>query len=356
MFIRIVIAGDKSRYQFFRNIVEKRQSDGLEDFFSERLGDKDLVVTSDKKKVGQDKNCFYSRYLPLHTELLFPREYAELSEVCEEDDRLLLFEGYPYGTEMTSEKLHHVVYAKKTKQIEVVLFKTGKDALESDISTEEMALKDAEKMYKKRKISVCQYSENEIPLFLIWENELDPGEIFQSYREKLDRARENLEYFQSMYLWEFEQSDGGEPSVKECIDFDVLAKFFAYDDDIREKNVWQFYYLKSYRYYWQNHDVIRKFCKKMYWLLIQDICIWNFETDFNELCEKMKKSYENQFQKSLPIIYKYQKNEYDGFLNDNESKILDFKNKIQNYFQCEMEKIIKQRAESKIKKMEEIVL
>ena len=70
------MSGDKSRYHFFRSIVDLNKSKNQESFFTERLGEREVFLTSDLSKAKDD--IFYSPRVPLNTELFFPSEFSSI--------------------------------------------------------------------------------------------------------------------------------------------------------------------------------------------------------------------------------------------------------------------------------------
>ena len=72
--MRIIVAGDKSRYQFFRDIINVDVSQMREEFYTENLGRRTVYLTSDKNQVNNDVVLFSDK-VPLNTVLCFPEEF-----------------------------------------------------------------------------------------------------------------------------------------------------------------------------------------------------------------------------------------------------------------------------------------
>lgn len=64
--MKIIVIGDKSRYQFLRKLTENPS------LTSESLGRKKVVVTGNRQT--ESETIFFSPCLPLYTELEFPSE------------------------------------------------------------------------------------------------------------------------------------------------------------------------------------------------------------------------------------------------------------------------------------------
>ena len=76
--------------------------------------------------------------LPLTTEIVFPSEIECNKYACDMDDKVILFEEFPFGKQSNSEDLD--LYAKRIGAglCEVVLVLNDRKFMDSDISTEEM--------------------------------------------------------------------------------------------------------------------------------------------------------------------------------------------------------------------------
>lgn len=351
--MRVVISGDKSRYHFFRSIVEINKSKNEEVFFTEKLGEKEVFLRPDLKKIGE--NVFFSSKIPLNTELYFPPEYVDLMEAIHSEDKVILFDEFPYATDSDIEQLNDILQIGIVNQISVVLFKNDRNTLETDISTEDMALDDAEQCYKNKNVTVFRYSIKDIPFFLLWNNIAVNNVPQDAYHAKLRLAKSELEIFDSFYDFMLNCSDEQGQCLSNLIDFDVLARFCEYDCKIEGNNVWEIYHDKAFQYYWGNNHNIEKFCKRIYKSAIDDICVWDFEKDFNKLDEEIKINFNDLVKTFTPVRFKDTKENYDIFLNINQSAVLKFKIQIQKFFTSKMRDIIKNRAQRNIQRMEALM-
>ena len=151
--MRIIVAGDKSRYQFFRDIINVDVSQMREEFYTENLGRRTVYLTSDKNQVNNDVVLFSDK-VPLNTVLCFPEEFLDVPTICEMEDRVVLFDEFPYATEKKLERAQKLSDFGVADQLQVILIINNRIGLQSDLSTVEMALEEAEKLYQKSNISV----------------------------------------------------------------------------------------------------------------------------------------------------------------------------------------------------------
>lgn len=348
--MRLVMSGDKSRYHFFRSIVDLEKSKNQESFFTERLGEREVFLTSDLSKANDD--IFYSPRVPLNTELFFPSEFSSIIDVIKIDDKIIWFDEFPYATDRDIERLKEILNSGKGSQVVIVLFHNPRECLETDISTDDMAFEEAEVRYAQFNIAIYKYTPNTLPYFLLWESDRESARLESKFWAKMKKVERNLEIFDSNYelMLDFPGEDG--KSIASFIDFDILASFCDYDRKLNENNIWEIYHGKAYKFYWKNNNEIRGFCKFIYKDAIESICIWDFERDYERLYASITESFKQIMVDMKFLKYDGVKADYDEFLIDNQEEIINYKKGIQGFFREDLKEIIKARIQRNLRKLE----
>lgn len=344
--MRLVITGDKSRYQFFRYVVEK-QMNSQERFHTENLEEMDVFVTSDKEKVVG--NTFYSDKVPLNTTLFFPSEYKKLIEY-NFSDRIIIFDEFPYGTEEEVVSLEEIIQSGNYGQLEVVLFQNDRSVLDSDISTDKMAIEEAEERYRNKSINVRRYRIGDVPEFLFWSQDVNRESEKSVFTSVLQNAYMCIDTFDSCYDLQYIL----DISIR-VEDPMVLDSFFEYSNQLNGKNVWHIFYIKAFNYYFENNTSIEEFYINIYKTNISDFGIWDIEKDIIDLRKCVRTLFALKIESGDKLIYKGGKDDYDNFINCNKSEMINFKKNIINFFATEIKILLKQRIAKNIKKMEELL-
>lgn len=345
--MRLVITGDKSRYQFFRSIVKQNLivSDSI--FCTEKIGMNDIYLTSERNLCN--KTTFYSAKVPLNTTLFFPKEYSNETVKFEKDDRVLFFDEFPFSTDEEISKIEQFRRENEVGQFEIVLFLNDREALSSDISTEEMALEDAECRYKQYGYSVLRYSIDSNPDFLFWSINGQDGIAEKSFHKILDEAKNYLCTFESCYDLEYELFLRMQIESPE-----ILDSHFVYNKNLKNKNVWETYVERAIECYWIKINT-ESFIEDIYFRAISDLCIWDLSEDINVLNQRLQAKFIERIVHHSASIFYGEKDEYAEFLNENMKEIIDFKHKIVVFFSTEIKEILKKHIEENIYKMEELL-
>lgn len=342
--MRLIITGDKSRYQFLRYIVESELISDNEEFRTERISEKNLFVTTEKERVCD--NIYYSRKILPNTTLFFPAEFGENTEY-NVDDRIICFNEFPYNTDKNIEALEQIISDGKYGQLEVVLVENSRNGLESDTTTNEMALNDAASRIKQKGIRVNRYTMGSRPDFLFWSATQVLNLPKQIFVPSLEKAKINLETFDSIYELEYE-FDMGE-LVK-----DPKNRRIKYEKSIRGKNIWKEYGKKTCDFFLVKDNRVKNFCRKVYRNAIKEICIWNFDKDYSQLMKCVRNELKTKFNKMQALVFNGDRDSYDEFLNKNKV-IYTYNQAVDEFFSCDIKRILKNRIEKDIKVMEEIL-
>lgn len=346
--MRLVITGDKSRYQFFREMVSSRASDNSKAFYTGKMGEKDICLTSDLGKTGD--YVFYSEKIPLNTDLFFAKECMEWSSLYKMGDRVLIFDEFPYGTGNMISGLEQLLLSDASCRPEVILVQNNRVGLSSDISSEESAAEDAKTIYENYRVSVQCYHAGDRPDFLWWSKNL--GNVGQSgyFRSLIHGIWDDLCIFESSYDLEYELS------LRFIIENPKsLDEHFRYETRLKGKNVWEIYYGRAYRFYWENNPAVDEFMIRIYERGIAKLCVWDLTADISEMKQAARSLFEQQFGGFICLTYEGGEGEYTRFINRNLKEILAFKQKIVQFFAYELRQFLQTRIENDLKTLEELL-
>ena len=348
--MRLVMFGDKSRYHFFRSIVDLGKTKNQESFFTERLGEREVFLTSNLKKVNDD--IFYSPKVPLNTDLYFPSEFVDILDVIKNGDKIVWFDEFPYATDMDIKKIKEILDSGKGENVVIVLFHNYREKLETDISTDDMALEEAEFRYSQLNLPIYKFVPNKFPLFLLWENNIDNSIIEGNLYLKIKMIEFGLDVFDSSYEFMLDMPGEDGKSISALMDFDVLAGFCDYNRKLYKNNIWDVYHEKACIFYWDNNCAVKDFCKFVYKDAIESICIWDFEKDFERLYQIIIEEFGKITREMHSLVYDGAKSDYEEFLKENQEEIISYKMKIQHFFREKLKELIKVRINRNLKKLE----
>lgn len=348
------MCGDKSRYHFFRSIVDLSKSNNQENFFTERLGEREVFLTSNLKRINDD--FFYSPKVPLNTDLYFPSEFEDIIDVIKNGDKIVWFDEFPYATDRDIEKIKEVLDSGKGEKIVIVLFQNYREKLETDISTDDMALEEAEFRYSQLNLSIYKFVPDTFPRFLLWENNIENSIIDGIFHSKMKMIEFGLEVFDSSYEFMFDMIGEDGKSISSLIDYDVLAGFCEYTQKLSKNNVWDIYHEKACKFYWYNNFIVKDFCRFIYKDSIDLICVWDFEKDFERLYEIVVEEFKHISGEMQSLVYDGIKSDYEEFLKENQEEIIAYKMKIQQFFREHLKELIKARIKRNLKKLEALYL
>lgn len=344
--MRLIITGDKSRYQFLRYIVGKDSISDNEGFHTEQISEKDLIVTAEKECASAD--TYYSGKIPPNTILFFPAEYG--SDISyRSDDRIIFFNEFPYSTDSTIEELDKLIMNGKYGQLEVVLAENSRNGLESDISTGEMALNEAISRYRQKSINVNRYIMGTRPDFLLWSTCQNTRFSQRVFSPLLESVKEYLKVFDSTYELEYELEVGlilNNPIIRK--------KLIQYEKGMIGKDIWSVFCKRTCDFFFAKNNEVYHFIKELYRNAIKDICIWDYEIDFSLLMKGINNSLAAGFNGLQPLIYNGARENYDEFLNNNHV-INTYNQIVMTYFSNKIKEIIKERIIKDINILEELL-
>ena len=340
--MRIIILGDKSKYQFCRYLIDISDLENNESFLTEQLSLKDIFIVSDKRI--RDNNHFFSTKIPLNTVLFFPKEFEDFDDFTK-DDKIIFFDEFPYNTEDYLERLYDIKANGSFNQLEVVLFQNSREGLVTDLSSNSMALSDAREKLTGNGICFSEYQIGDHMEFLFWRNEGGHNEksVFQPL---LDDVKAELETFDSSYNYLCETTVG--PIIKDPAIWNNIIKF---DNSFVGKNLWEQFGKRSYLSLLKNNNEIQRFYINTYKSTVMSIIVWNFDKDIQVLNKIVKKEFLSMFNDGTKLYYYGKKEDYEEFIN-NHKEVLLGQSLFEDFFYEDLKEIIKQRICIHVSKME----
>lgn len=339
--MRIVVDGDKVKYEFLRSLVDVSSS---EDLSTENLSTKENVLTCDKDKT--DKNYFYSKKIPISTEVLFPKEMDNVD--YDINDKLLWFKEFPLNEE-TLDKLRE--NKDKVRYCEVILVNKQKKGLSSDISTEEDSIKDKKIELEQEGYLVREFVIGKAPDFLFLDYRSLALNDRKLLKKELSDIKEEIDnYFESEYqkYYELENRQRLIPN-----------HFTKYDKKYNGKKVIDYYINKACKFYFDTKKTeVLNATIPLYMYYLEKICVWNIDKEREK--ENIRKIVEKSFKEELKkcfrnIVFKGNtEKEYDEFLNEKQI-ISKFGNEIKKFFEEKLCNELKKNLKDKIKKLEGII-
>lgn len=346
--MRVVTVGDKSRYQFFRSLVEGGNSSSS--FKTEVLGQQSIEVVFEQE-AGSDIPQCCSNKLPLHTSVLFPKEGTLFDCKLSINDRVLIFDEFPYRTEEEMNLIERI-QENYSGICCIVLFRNNRKALDSDISSEEDAFKEALEYYKSRNFNVFLYEQGNPFDFLFWGSDQTLFPQKSNLLRLLADVKTDIEYtFELEYELSYISSVEGLVSNPA-----ILNSFVEYKKSFDKKNVMNIYGKNALNYIMvQNHNKVLEFVKKIYFKYIGNICTWDFEKDCTMLMNNITNDFKQKLNKNASLVFRGTEENYLMFVNENQKSIISFKNTIIEFFKTDLCRLIDKYMKMRIKRLEELL-
>ena len=346
--MRLIVLGDKSRYQFLRKII----TDENINLKTEILSEKNIEIISEKLgNIDNSKESvfYFSKKLPLHTTLFFPSE-INMDTRYEINNKILFFDEFPYRTATSIENIKYILEKNPKLDFEIILIKNNRKNLQSDLSNENEAIKTAIREYNLEgfRVKVVDFEENYN--FLFWSFEGFTKNI-NSFTNDLEELKKILDiFFEIEYEMEYIQ-------IEEKLSEQLLDSFVKYKKSfINKDNIMDLLKIDVSDYFFKNdynYKQFFEFSENLYLKNIDKVCVWNVERDLKNLKLKFKKRIEEFIE--LPILIKFDgitEEDYIFFYNKYKKEMIEFKNRIKTFFKTELCQLIKDYIKNKIERME----
>ena len=354
--MRLIILGDKSRYQFLRELIDNSiKNINLK---TEILSEKDIEIKSEYKNINQteEKKILVSKKIPLNTVLFFPSEVSTNNKF-EANDKILFFDEFPYRTATGIENIKNILKKNPNVNFEIILIKNNRKSLQSDLSNEKEAFEKAFKEYNFEKFKIKKVTLENNYRFLFWDFKevIQNTNIFMNDLKEIKKSINIL--FDVEYDFEYIQID--EKLSEQLLDSFVKYKDIRNDSTYSLRNITHLLKENVLDYFFQNdynYKHFFQFSENLYLKYIEKICIWDKERELKKLKLEIRKRME--YFVSFPFSLEFLGNteeDYIYFYNKNKKEMINFKNKIKTFFKKELCDLIKRYIENKIKKMEDLL-
>lgn len=345
--MRIVIIGDKSRYQFLRHLVSSTQND----LQTEYLLKNSITVLNSSK--GNEENVFYSHCIPLGVSLYFPSDdeinfdlisYSHL-------DKILIFDEFPYRTASEVESLEKNFYQALECQVVIVVNK--RVGISTDLDSEENEAKKAQQIYEENNISTCIYDFGKIPDFLFYKynrNEQTSTQLRQTLDHVRDSVLNDFKDLFDIYL---------SKSMEDSIITISLSKFFEYriddEDELRHNALMCFINHAFDEYLGSRKTPFVKFYESLYRQQIAPICYWNLEVDLKRLYERVVQKFCATFYNVNILHFEGDELDFYSWKHKNKESINEIQKKINYFLHEDIRELLYDYLVEKIGKVESLL-
>lgn len=352
--MRFIAVGDKSRYQFFREITEGLQvPDQLESYRSEWLSQHTIEVRngSSRLNVGKESIVINSMRIPLYTSVIFPRDNDSECIEHELDNRIIIFDEFPFGKGSTKNLIERIRIKGKLSFSEVVLYCNNRTLLDTDVTTHEAALETAYHEYHTMGISACIYRPGEKKKFLFWRS----GNFRQFYVEdmklRIHEIRNSLKMTYDLefdLMYEFEWKDLLENPI-------VLEKIVEYREQIQGDFIAEYYFKAAFHYCFvkKRSDLLNPIWL-LYEKIISTIAVWDMDRDYKRLETGIETLFREKLCHISELVFEGDCRSYTYFLNETHVE-LDFKQRMLAFFHSDLKEFLFDYINCKINRVEELL-
>jgi hypothetical protein len=356
--VKIVVTGDNSRYQFLRELVPaERLESEAGGFHSESFYDRSIVVYRDRKlqpdftSSGFTKNMVevFSDKIPFRTALHFPPEGTISTRKYGVNDRILVFDEFPYHTDSDKKYIYELGQKNPLSSFSIVLYRTERKGLSTDITTDDMAAEDAVNSYASKGFEIVQHKPQEDLKILFWKRQSIDSIVCKSYISQLAEVRTQINNFFELEIicWGLEEK---------LLDVNVLNIFTKYKPIYKNKRVMAMYFQNALECYFgpSINDWFSPVLN-LYKQYMGNLIIWHEEEDILMLLDNIKAEFINI--KNLLSVYTFKGSseiEYNEFLFRTHAEI-EFKNMIQDFFEKKIATILKKYILHRLDLLEELL-
>lgn len=337
--MRIVVVGDKSRYQFLRQLIPDT---GMH---SEKLVDKTIKLVD--KNVEKNDDSYFSSLIPLNTQVVFPSGVESEAFEFNVNDLVLFFDEVPFQTEFEIGQLDKLTTDPNVAHLQVVLYDTKQGMLTTDVTTSQDA-KDAAKIeLLKRQIAYVDYPESGIDVFL-WNLTalLDPAKKNLS---KIKKKRELLQYTFSMdYEFDFLEI---EDKIVSPIVLERLIKRTEQDvgrlvlETATNRAV-----VNCVR-----NEALQSMIENLYFKYLGELCVWDQVADL----EKIRKDIQRDFKAFIKIKSDFKfaddQAQHELEINKYRNQVVLFKDQVTRFFTKELALILEKQFQKRLKRLETLL-
>ena len=341
--MKIIIVGDKSRYQFLWSLLDNLDE---VDLSTDELAKETIYITSNNVT---DKNKYHSSKMPRETELVFPGEFSNDNMSISTNDMVLFFDEFPFRMKSELNDINKFMQRTEAFYYNVILINNNRNYLKTDISDEQDAIDKAIDAFKKENISVYVLDNMNDTQILYYNPKFLLKSSNELYKIKIKHIKRDVNVlFDDMYMID-------------CIGTGI--------DDIKT-NPARREQMLAYRRQYNCSDLSREYIKvlndflivvfkkiviKEYDKYIKDICVWDYEKDKSLLIKDISDEFISV--KFEPISFYGSEEEYNVRMN--EKVMVDYRVKFWNrviaFCDTDMKNIIKDRIMLRLSRLEEAI-
>lgn len=354
--MRVIVLGDKSRYQFLRSLNPEGINNNV--FNTENLAKKDIYMSSVRKQMKE--GYFYSRKIPLNTELIFVNEINVADIKCEDNDKLLIFDEFPFRTETEIAQLRYYIEHNNVNDCVVVLVNNNMDTLKTDVTNMQTAVADAIKEYEADCFPVFVYTMGmEFDFLFGSTNYLATYSVSGQAMKILSDAKLQIEVsFDGAYRRALMFEAGVYPGSPDFVS--VLGTLTKFDIQMKETSVFCVLEHKVCNYLWDNtKSKYLMFATEFYQKKVKEylgvLCKWDLGRDLVLLQKFIQDDFLKFIHSDIKNVCVASDREYEFFKDHYKGEMDSFRNKIMQYFNEKLKTLLKERICKRIEEMEKII-
>lgn len=344
--IHLYALGDKSRYQFLRNL-------GIS-YSTEEASTKPIILYNSVSATKPNEDAIFCPSIPPNTSIEFP---------CETDcpsvtvwDTVLFFDEFPFRTDYKTEALSAFRKSQNCPLIRIVLYRNDRKFLSSDISTEREAWEEALKAYRNEEYDVFPYADGDKSLpFLFLGSATKPHSRFSGlYLKKIADVRERvgIEFdidYELTYVSEI-------ALIIENPSF--LERFTTYTRQLNKTVPREIYKENMLRELFDNKGEFEQILFPLFSLYkekMKSICVWNIDGDKKQLAKKLRAAFKNHIKTEIPTFFDGRgKTDYMLYLKEHRDDVY-FKTDCMSFFNDIQKNVMKKFILDKLSKLEELI-
>nr|WP_314505683.1 hypothetical protein [uncultured Lachnoanaerobaculum sp.] len=353
--MKIYITGDGSRHQYLKKLVG---ISAAKDYFGEEftVENKDIHIVN-SSNLENTSGKIVSRRIPLNTEVVIAgntqvTEDFNIDEL-ESYDRILIFDEYPYRTDIECKRIDSISENYDVQNYEIVLIKKEEEGLKSDISTAEEAMLSAKMIYEEDGHKVITYSIVSEDKILEFPQSCCRNNLNKRFKKRLQSAMEKLDSgFDIDFLCDY--SIGLKDEITNPGHIDSYISI----DKIQNKKV-RDVFIKGFSldFFGDNSSskMIRNFVEGLYRKYTKEIAVWDIDRDINLIYNDIGRSFFEKMKSGWDFHFSGSDTDYIMFKNIYNENIVELKQSAISFFEVDMPVIIKNKILDRIKRLEELL-
>lgn len=353
--MKIYITGDGSRHQYLKKLVGISSA---KDYFGEEFTvenrDVHIVNSSNLENIS---GKILSGKIPLNTEVVIAgntqvTEDFTIDEL-ESYDRILIFDEYPYRTDIEQRRIDSISENYDVRDYEIVLIKKEDEGLKSDISSAEEAMLSAKMSYEEDRHKVIIYSMLSEDKILEFPQSCCVNNLNMRFKKRVQAAKEKLDSgfdidFMCDYLIGLKDEINNPENIDSYISVDKIQ-----NKKIREVFIRGF----SLDFFGENPSskMLKNFVEGLYRKYTKEIAVWDIDRDINLLYSDIGRIFFEKMNTGWDYHFAGSDTDYIMFKNIYSENIVELKKGAISFFEDDMPVIIKNKILDRIKRLEELL-